>query len=92
MTNRIISVVFLLSFMFSVVPPLEGFDNNPNWVDPNDKSKGIKEYTGEKAPDERLAACCIEVITTYQRGIDAAVYPPGRHIQGDASGTRQKIL
>jgi len=47
--QRIISVIFALVLVTSVVSSLEGFDNNPNWVDIQDKSKGQKEYTSEKA-------------------------------------------
>ncbi|MGB9715961.1 MAG: hypothetical protein ACPL1G_06105 [Thermodesulfovibrionales bacterium] len=49
MINRIPSIVFSFALVISLISSSEGFDNNPNWVDPKDKSKGQKEYTRGKA-------------------------------------------
>lgn len=49
MTKRILYIFLSLLLLLSYVSSTTGFDNDPNWVDPKDKSKGQKEYTREKA-------------------------------------------
>ncbi len=49
MIKKIISAVSSLVFTLFFASSLDGFDNNPNWVDPEDRSKGLKEYTRERA-------------------------------------------
>jgi len=41
-------IIFLAFFLF-LISPSDGFDNDFNWVDPNDHSKGQKQYTREQA-------------------------------------------
>src|SRR3989304_7056908 len=49
MAKRLVTIIFLVLMVFPFVSSSEGFDNNFKWVDPNDKGKGQKEYTQEKA-------------------------------------------
>lgn len=42
-------ILLILALFFSFVSPSSGFDNDPNWIDPANKSAGQKEYSRGKA-------------------------------------------